>query len=384
MVAANWKSLLLFALRQKQSFGACIKNGYNLTEIYRCLLINGQTCCDGKKRTRLFLRTTEFLWQEGHTAHETEKEARDEALHILELYKTFAEEYMALPVITGTKSEQEKFAGAVETLAVEALMQDKKSLQVGTSHFLGQNFAKAFNVQFQNRKGILEHVWATSWGVSTRLIGAIIMCHSDDNGLVLPPKLAPTEIVIIPIFKDSNKTTILQAANNMFQQLKKDFRVKIDNDENNSPGWKFAEWELRGIPLRIEIGARDLENGQVTIARRDTREKKEVKLAYVQEECSNLLGEIQKNLYNTAKNFRDEHSHTVLSYNEMKEFFTSHNNGFIHMPWDGTQETETKIKQETMATIRVLPFNGHEHVKGKHDPVSGKPAKQLAVFAKAY
>ena len=261
-----------------------------------------------EKRTRLFLRTTEFLWQEGHTAHETSAEAEQEAVRMLEVYKKFAEEYMAIPVLTGKKSESEKFAGAVTTYAIEAMMQDKKALQAGTSHFLGQNFAKAFDVSFQNREGALEYVWATSWGVSTRLIGALIMTHSDDKGLVVPPRLAPTEAVIIPIFQNKNKAEVLKYSEEVFNELKKEYRVVMDADDNNSPGWKFAEWELAGVPVRIEIGPRDMENSKVVLVRRDTGEKLFIDKREASDKIKNLLSDIQADLYNKALAFRENNT----------------------------------------------------------------------------
>ncbi len=337
-----------------------------------------------EKRTRLFLRTTEFLWQEGHTAHETEKEAREETLRMLEVYKTFAEDYMALPVLTGVKSESEKFAGAVSTYAIEAMMQDRKALQAGTSHFLGQNFAKAFDVQFQSRESSLEYVWATSWGVSTRLIGALIMAHSDDKGLVIPPRLAPTEVALVPIFRSNNKEDVLPKAQSLYDELRREFRIELDDDENNSPGWKFAEWELRGVPVRIEMGPRDIQNGQVVLARRDTGEKETVSLDRVRERIRTLLEEIQSSLFTRAKTFREENTVRPESYEEFVSFFNEGAGGFAVAPWDGDPATEGRIKEETKATIRVLPFGNEEEAKGKSCIASGKAAKYMAVFAKSY
>ena len=337
-----------------------------------------------EKRTRLFLRTTEFLWQEGHTAHETEAEAREETLRMLEVYRTFAEEHMAIPVLTGVKSESEKFAGAVATYAIEALMQDRKALQAGTSHFLGQNFAKAFDVQFQSRESTLEHVWATSWGVSTRLIGALIMAHSDDKGLVLPPRLAPTEMVLVPIFRNKNKDEVLSKARELLDTLKADFRVEIDDDENNSPGWKFAEWEMRGVPLRIEMGPRDIEAGQVTLARRDTGDKEAVPTAQVAVRARALLDQIQTDLYQRALTFREENTHRPATYEEFTALYNDGPGGFAVVPWDGDAASEAKVKEDTKATIRVLPFGGEEEAAGKTCIVSGNPAKYMAVFAKSY
>lgn len=338
-----------------------------------------------EKRTRLFLRTTEFLWQEGHTAHETEAEAREETLRMLDVYRTFAEEYMALPVLTGVKSESEKFAGAVNTYAIEALMQDRRALQAGTSHFLGQNFAKAFDVTFQNRSGGLDHVWATSWGVSTRLIGALIMAHSDDKGLIVPPRLAPTEAVIIPIFRNNTKAQVVGAAESLLASLRNaGFRTEMDADDNNSPGWKFAEWELRGVPVRIEMGPRDLEAGQVTLVRRDTGDKEAVPIAAIAERLRTLLTEMQQALYNRAKTFRDDATIEPRNYEELAAYFNEGPGGFAVAPWDGDAATEARIKEETKATIRVLPFGNEERAAGKKCIVSGKPAKHMAVFAKAY
>ncbi|MEX2444919.1 MAG: proline--tRNA ligase [Alkalispirochaeta sp.] len=337
-----------------------------------------------EKRTRLFLRTTEFLWQEGHTAHETEEEAREETLRMLEVYRTFAEDFMALPVLTGAKSESEKFAGAVSTYAIEALMQDRKALQAGTSHFLGQNFAKAFDVQFQSRESTLEYVWATSWGVSTRLIGALIMAHSDDKGLVMPPKLAPTEAVLVPIFRNKNKTEVLGAARALYDELRTEFRIAIDDDENNSPGWKFAEWEMRGVPVRLEMGPRDIEAGQVTLVRRDTGEKESVATAEAGPRIRVLLEEMQGDLYARAKAFRDESTHYPESYDAFKELFNDGPGGFAVAPWDGDPVTEAQVKADTKATIRVLPFGNEAEAHGKRCLFSGNPAKYVAVFAKSY
>jgi prolyl-tRNA synthetase len=337
-----------------------------------------------EKRTRLFLRTTEFLWQEGHTAHETAEEAQEETLRMLEVYRTFAEEYMAMPVLTGIKSESEKFAGAVSTYAIEALMQDRKALQAGTSHFLGQNFARAFDVQYQSRESSLEYVWATSWGVSTRLVGALIMTHSDDNGLVVPPRLAPTEIALIPIFRSKNKAEVLPVAEKLYQELKRDFRIALDDDENNSPGWKFAEWEMRGVPLRIEMGPRDIEAGQVTIARRDTGEKEAIAMDKVAARARVLLDEIQQNLYQRALAFRDEHTHHPATYAEFSALFNDGPGGFAVVPWDGDPASEARVKEETKATIRVLPFGNEAEAAGKTCIITGKPARHMAVFARSY
>lgn len=337
-----------------------------------------------EKRTRLFLRTTEFLWQEGHTAHETEAEAREETLRMLEVYRTFAEDYMALPVLTGVKSESEKFAGAINTYAIEAMMQDRKALQAGTSHFLGQNFAKAFDVQFQSRESTLEYVWATSWGVSTRLIGALVMAHSDDSGLVLPPRLAPTEVALVPIFRTKNKAEVLPKTRALYDELRREFRVALDDDENNSPGWKFAEWEMRGVPVRVEMGPRDIENGQVTLARRDTGEKEAVPTEQAVERIRTLLEEIQVNLFERAKAFRDENTIQPKNYDEFKAFFNDGPGGFAVAPWDGDGASEAQIKEETKATIRVLPFGNEKEAEGRQCILSGKPARHMAVFSRSY
>ncbi len=337
-----------------------------------------------EKRTRLFLRTTEFLWQEGHTAHETDKEAREETLRMLDVYRTFAEEYMALPVLTGKKSESEKFAGAVDTYAIEAMMQDRRALQAGTSHFLGQNFARAFDVQFQTRESTLDHVWATSWGVSTRLVGALIMAHSDDRGLVLPPRLAPTEVAIVPIFRNQTRDEVLRFASTLREQLSESFRVVLDDDESNSPGWKFAEWELRGVPVRVEIGPRDIEQGTALVARRDTGEKSPVPIAKLSGHIAALLKDIQASLLERARAFRDENTIEPASYDELVAFFADGPGGFAVAPWDGDPATEARVKAETKATIRVLPFDGEERARGRVCIVSGKPATSIAVYSKAY
>lgn len=346
-----------------------------------------------EKRTRLFLRTTEFLWQEGHTAHSTEVEAREETLRMLEVYRVFVEEYLALPVLTGVKSESEKFAGAVDTYCIEAMMQDRKALQAGTSHFLGQNFAKAFEVQFQNKEGKLEHVWASSWGVSTRLIGALIMAHSDDSGLVLPPKIAPTQVVIVPIFKTANKQEVCDFAANLRNEIAKAIgagsfeprKVILDDGDTTSPGWKFAEWELQGVPIRVEIGARDIESGKAIVYRRDTQEKIAVAINDIPSECARLLVEIQTNLFQKAKKFQIDNTQTVSSFEEFQNLFVGDGgSGFIAVPWAGNAADEKKIKELTKATIRCLPFNNEEEAAGKTCFYTGKPAKHIAVFARAY
>ena len=309
-------------------------------------------------RTRLFLRTSEFLWQEGHTAHASADEAIEEARRMLDVYADFAENWMAVPVVKGKKSESERFAGAVETLCIEALMLDGKALQCGTSHFLGQNFAKAFDVKFLNKEGTLEYVWATSWGVSTRLMGALIMSHSDDNGLVIPPRLAPLQVVIVPVFKtDEELKKISETAEKLMTGLKKKgISVKYDDSDHQKPGWKFAEYELKGVPVRITLGPRDITNGTAEVSRRDTLEKSIIPIENVIIEMQPLLDSIQKNLFQRALRFREENTHLANSYDEFKEILET-KGGFIAAHWDGTVETETKIKEETKATIRVIPFD---------------------------
>ncbi|GAA5042215.1 proline--tRNA ligase [Marivirga lumbricoides] len=334
-------------------------------------------------RTRLFLRTAEFLWQEGHTAHAEKQEAIDETVQMINVYSQFAEEYMALPVIMGLKSESERFAGALETYCIEGLMQDGKALQAGTSHFLGQNFAKAFDVKFAAKDGKLDHVWGTSWGVSTRLIGALIMAHSDDEGLVLPPKLAPIQVVIVPIYKsDEERQNIAEVAEKLKKSLKKKhITVNFDNRDTHKPGFKFAEWELKGVPLRIAIGPRDLENGTVELARRDTKEKQTVNIEGIENVIEETLEAIQSNIYNKAKQFRIDNTHEVDSYEEFKNILES-KGGFISAHWDGTTETEEKIKEETKATIRCIPLDAKEE-SGKCI-YTGKPSNKRVLFAKAY
>ena len=338
-------------------------------------------------RTRLFLRTAEFLWQEGHTAHASPEEAQEEVLRMINVYKTFAEEHMALPVIIGRKTESEKFAGANETWCIEAMMQDKKALQAGTSHNLGQNFAKVFDCQFQTKEGKLEYVWATSWGVSTRLIGALIMAHSDDKGLVLPPRLASRQIVIIPILK-GDKRAVVDKAHAICRELKKNgIHAFVDDSEQNSPGWKFAEYELQGIPVRLEIGPRDISNNICIAARRDTGEKQQLALDdTLPTSISTLLETIQESMFKRALDFRETNTFEVASWDE---FQASVDNGFIIAHWDGTEETETRIKEETKATIRVLPetpdFNDRYSINEPGICIySGKPSGQKVVFAKAY
>ncbi len=336
-----------------------------------------------EKRTRMFLRTTEFLWQEGHTAHETEEEAVEETIKMLNVYKKFAEDYLAIPVLTGPKSQSEKFAGAIDTYAIEAMMQDKKALQAGTSHFLGQNFAKAFDVQFQTRDSKLDYVWATSWGVSTRLIGALIMAHSDDKGLVLPPKVAPTEVVIVPIFKNSNKEEIFAYTDKIAESLKS-FKIKVDKSDANSPGWKFAEWEMCGVPIRVEIGPRDMENGKAVLVRRDTGEKLFVDAADIPATVEKLLVDIQNSLFQKALDFRSENTKQIDNWTDFKAVYSEGEGGaFVEALWCGCPECEKTINEETKATIRVLPFGKQDNVSGNcvH---CGETAKHAAVFAKSY
>ncbi|MFV0483807.1 MAG: proline--tRNA ligase [Bacteroidales bacterium] len=334
-------------------------------------------------RTRLFLRTAEFLWQEGHTAHATEAEAVEETEKMLNVYAEFAEKYMGMPVVKGIKTESERFAGAVETLCIEALMQDGKALQAGTSHFLGQNFAKAFDVKFANKEGKEDYVWATSWGVSTRLMGALIMAHSDNNGLVLPPALAPIQVVIIPIYKGNEQLDeIIEAMKPIADALKeKGISVKIDHNDTKKPGWKFAEYEMKGVPIRLAVGKRDLENGTVELARRDTLEKSSVKQSEITELIPKLLNEIQENIFNKAYKFRAENTTEVNSYEEFKEVLKA-KGGFISAHWDGTAETEEKIKNETKATIRCIPLDAKAE-DGKCI-ISGKPSKKRVLFAVSY
>lgn len=331
-------------------------------------------------RTRPFLRTSEFLWQEGHTAHSTKQEAIEEAAMIHEVYTRFAEDYMAMPVIKGHKSEAERFAGADDTLTIEALMQDGKALQAGTSHFLGQNFAKAFDVKYMNSENKEEYVWATSWGVSTRLVGGLIMTHSDDDGLVLPPRLAPIQVVIVPIPKPD--PVIMEVADKIAAELKeKGVRVKIDTDTKKRPGFKFAEYEMKGVPVRIGIGKRDLEKGLVEIARRDTKSKESIEVDNCVNHVYDLMETIQNNLLNKAKQFRKDRTSTVDTFDEFKKALEE-NQGFIYAHWDGTAETEEKIKGETKASIRCIPVDAPEE-----DGVcvySGKPSKRRVLFAKAY
>ena len=333
-------------------------------------------------RTRLFLRTAEFLWQEGHTAHATSQEAQDKAVEMLNVYSDFAEKYMALPVVKGIKTANERFAGALETYTIEAMMQDGKALQSGTSHFLGQNFAKAFDVKFINKENQLEYVWATSWGVSTRLMGALIMTHSDDNGLVLPPKLAPIQVVIVPVYRSLEQ---LQGVDAVVEPIVNKLRakgisVKYDNADNKRPGFKFADYELKGVPVRLVIGARDIENGTIEVMRRDTLEKSIAQLDGIEDHVEKLLDEIQNNIYTKALNFRKSMTFKVDTWDEFKEQIEK--GGFILAHWDGTTETEEKIKEETKATIRCIPLDSEDE-EGKCI-YTGKPSHRRVIFARNY
>ena len=365
---------------------AVIWNAYkNWVQSWRDLpLLINQWCniVRWEMRTRLFLRTAEFLWQEGHTAHATEQEAVEEAERMLEVYATFAEEWIGLPVIRGVKTPSERFAGAIETYCIEALMQDGKALQGGTSHFLGQNFAKAFDVKFVNKENILEYAWATSWGVSTRLIGALIMAHSDDNGLVLPPKLAPIQVVIVPIYKSpEDLAKISEKVEPIVAELKDaGISVKYDDSDNQRSGWKFAEYELRGVPIRLGMGMRDLENGTVEVARRDTLSKESRPMVGIVDHVRLLLDEIQQNIYDRATAFREENTFLVDSWDEFKVKIEK--GGFISAHWDGTAETEAAIKEETKATIRCIPLNSIDEA-GKC-VYSGKESAKRVLFARAY
>jgi prolyl-tRNA synthetase len=334
-------------------------------------------------RTRLFLRTAEFLWQEGHTAHATKEEAIEETRRMLDVYADFAENFMAVPVIKGVKTASERFAGADDTYCIEALMQDGKALQAGTSHFLGQNFAKAFDVKYADKNGGLEYVWATSWGVSTRLMGALVMSHSDDNGLVIPPKLAPIQVVIVPIYKGEEGLQKLSVtANDLKAKLQaRNISVKFDDRDTQRPGWKFAEYEMKGVPIRIALGERDLANGSVEAARRDTMSKESVKIEELESYVLKTLDDIQGNLFKKALERREAMTHTVDSYDEFKRMLDE-KPGFIYAHWDGTAETEEKIKEETKATIRCIPLNNKQE-EGKCI-YSGKPSKQRVLFARAY
>ena len=334
-------------------------------------------------RTRLFLRTAEFLWQEGHTAHATKEEAVEETEKMLGVYADFVEEYMAVPVIKGVKTASERFAGAEDTYCIEALMQDGKALQAGTSHFLGQNFAKAFDVKFSDKNNKLDYVWATSWGVSTRLIGALIMAHSDDQGLIMPPKIAPLQVVIIPIYKgEESKAVIDGKSQEIIKELKAlGIRVKYDDNDNARPGWKFAEYELKGVPVRIAMGMRDMENNVAEVARRDTKEKQTVSLDGLADYLKNLLDEIQQNIYNRALAFRNENLRNADSWDEFVKLLDE-KAGFVSAHWDGTAETEEKIKEQTKATIRCIPLDNKQE-EGTCI-LTGKPSKERVLFARAY
>ena len=334
-------------------------------------------------RTRLFLRTTEFLWQEGHTAHASRDEAIQETKTIINLYAHFVQDFMGIPVLKGVKSEAERFAGAIDTYAIEALMQDGKALQAGTSHFLGQNFARAFDVQFTDKSGKLEHVWSTSWGVSTRLMGALVMAHADNNGLVLPPNLAPVQIVIVPIYKGN---TQLESISSTALKIKSDLEklglsVKYDDRDTHKPGFKFADYELKGVPVRLAIGPRDIEKGTIEVARRDTLSKELVNIENIVDHIQNLLPEIQSSIYNKSLSFRDKNTHIVDTWDEFKDIINNRA-GFIMAHWDGTAETENRIKEETKATIRVIPLE--DKPQGGKCVYSGKPSRQRVVFARAY
>ena len=334
-------------------------------------------------RTRLFLRTAEFLWQEGHTAHATKEEAIEETEKMLDVYADFVEQYMAVPVIKGVKTPNERFAGAEDTYCIEALMQDGKALQAGTSHFLGQNFAKAFDVKFSDKNNKLDYVWATSWGVSTRLIGALIMAHSDDQGLIMPPRIAPLQVVIIPIYKgEESKEMIDTKSQEIIKELKAlGIRVKYDDNDNARPGWKFAEYELKGVPIRIAMGLRDMENNVAEVARRDTKEKQAVSLDGIAGYLKNLLEEIQQNIYDRALSFRNENIRNADSWDEFVKILDE-KAGFVSAHWDGTAETEDKIKEQTKATIRCIPLNNKQE-EGKCI-LTGKPSKERVLFARAY
>ncbi|MDE3212380.1 MAG: proline--tRNA ligase [Bacteroidota bacterium] len=353
---------------------------------YRDLPVKVNQWCNvvrWEMRTRLFLRTTEFLWQEGHTAHATSEEAIDETVQMLNIYAQFAEEWMALPVVKGVKSANERFAGAVDTYCIEAMMQDGKALQAGTSHFLGQNFAKAFEVQFADKQNKLDYVWATSWGVSTRLVGALVMAHSDDDGLVLPPKLAPIQVVIIPIFREASQKKIIDEKVKEFcaDFKAREIRVVYDEDDSNRPGWKFAEYELKGVPVRIAVGARDLENSSVEVARRDTKEKMSVSVEGLADTIALLLSHIQENIYQKAMTYRDSHITRADTWEEFVDILET-KGGFVSAHWDGTSETEDQIKELTKATIRCIPLNNP--VEEGKCILTGKKSTERVLFARAY
>ncbi len=334
-----------------------------------------------EKRTRLFLRTTEFLWQEGHTAHATAEEAEAEARQMLNIYQRFVEDYLAIPVIGGVKSESEKFAGAVRTYSIEAMMQDRKALQAGTSHYLGENFARAFDVKFQDRDGQVKYVHATSWGVSTRLIGALIMTHGDDNGLILPPRIAPLQLVIVPIWKEANREVVLPFSEQVYQRLKTHYTVRLDDREQYKPGFKFAEWEIQGVPVRVEIGPRDVDKGQVTLVRRDTREKITCPVEQVVETVRQLLDTIQQDLFQRALAMRQQYTHTVDDYRTFQEIMETVG-GFVEAHWCGSEACEARVKEETKATIRNIPFQ-RKTEKGRCI-VCAQLSEGRVVFARAY
>jgi prolyl-tRNA synthetase len=333
-------------------------------------------------RTRLFLRTTEFLWQEGHTAHATAEEAQEETLRMLEVYRTFAEDYMAMPVITGQKTESEKFAGAVSTYSIEAMMRDRKALQAGTSHNLGQNFAKAFDVTFQNENNEAEYVYATSWGVSTRLVGGLIMSHGDDNGLILPPRVAPHQVVIIPIFREESRDQVIPVVTKLEKELNAaGVRVVVDADEKSSPGFKFNEWEMRGVPMRVELGPKDIEKNQAVIVTRHDREKTFVPLDQVASVLAGMVESVQAGLFKRALDFREANTHATNDWSEFKEIIGG-DGGFVKAYWNGSAEVEEKIKNETKATIRCIPFDQPE--EGGKCIFTGEPATRQVIFSKAY
>ncbi len=335
-----------------------------------------------EKVTRPFLRTTEFLWQEGHTVHANYEDAQKEALTILDIYKDFIEKELAIKVYTGEKSEREKFAGALHTYTVEALMPDGKALQAGTSHNLGQNFAKAFDIKFEDRNQSLKYAWQTSWGVSTRLIGASIMVHGDDEGLIIPPRVAPYQVVIVPIFKMKDRSTVIEEGEKLYNELKNSYRIIFDSREEYTPGWKFSDWEMRGVPLRIEIGPRDIKENSLILVRRDTRKKIKIKREAILDKTSLLLNEIQKELFLKSKKFTEENTRYPKDYEEMKELLKT-KKGFVAVPWCNNEECELKVKEETKATIRFFPME-EEDVSGKKCVVCGKPAHRIAYFARSY
>ncbi len=333
-------------------------------------------------RTRLFLRTSEFLWQEGHTAHATEEEAREETMKILDIYREFAEDIMAVPVLAGLKSENEKFAGAVDTYSIEAMMQDCDALQAGTSHYLGQNFAKAFDVQFQDENSELQYVYATSWGVSTRLIGALVMAHSDDQGLIMPPKLAPIEVVIVPIYRDEEgRSRVLEVANRLMDEYPNKLGIKLDDRDELRPGWKFNEWEMKGVPVRIEVGPRDVDAGKVIAARRDTGEKQDLPIESAITQTIALLEEIQKGIYDKALAFRKENTHRIDTWDDFRDFFKK-GSGFVEAHWNGKTDSEIEIQNQTKATIRNIPLNAE--AESGQCILTGEPSSKRVVFAKSY